>query len=77
MPLEPKDNDSGKIGRRICVNVGEIEIERHQHSAFKSRSGREHRILGSGQVLTPDGVGFEAGIIQDRGALKRQVLINL
>jgi hypothetical protein len=54
LTLGPNNNDAGILGRRVCLNVREIKVERNQNSSFALRFGCERRILASRQVLARD-----------------------
>jgi len=62
LPPRPKNNDSGVLRRRVCPDVGEIQVQCDQDSAFGSRPDRYGRILRSRQALIGNRVGFEPSI---------------
>ncbi|SPF41941.1 hypothetical protein SBA4_2830006 [Candidatus Sulfopaludibacter sp. SbA4] len=76
MPLQPKNNNPGVLCRRVCPNVGEVQVQGDQDAAFGSRPDRNHRILGSRQAFIGNRIGLESSTAQDPGALTRKILIN-
>lgn len=62
LPLRPKNNDPGVVCRRVCPDVGEIQVQRDQDSAFGPKPGRYHRILRSRQPFIGNRIGVEPSI---------------
>jgi hypothetical protein len=62
LPLRPENNDPGVLWRRVCADIGEIQVQCDQDSAFDSRPGRYCGILRSGQALIGNCIGFEPSI---------------
>jgi hypothetical protein len=62
LPLRPKNHDPGVLWRRVCADVGEIQVQCERDLAFDSRLGRYCRILRSGQALIGNRIGFEPSI---------------
>jgi hypothetical protein len=59
LPLRPKNNDPGVLCGRVCSDVGEIQVQREQDSAFAPRPDRYRRILRSRQAFIGNRIGFE------------------
>ena len=59
LPLRPKNNDPCVLCRRVCPDVGEIQVQRDQDSAFGSRPDRYRRILRSRQAFIGNRIGLE------------------
>ena len=62
LPLRPKNSGSGVLCRRVCPDVGEIQVQCDQDSPFGSRPDRYRRILRSRQAFIGNGVGLEPSI---------------
>jgi hypothetical protein len=62
LPLRPDNNDPGVVCRRVCPDVGEIQVQRDQDSAFGPTPGGYHRILRSRQAFIGNHNGFEPSI---------------
>jgi hypothetical protein len=63
LPLRTKNNDPGVLSRRVCPDVGEIQVQRDQDSAFGPRPDRYRRILRPRQAFIGNRVGFEPSIV--------------
>ena len=77
LTLRPNDNDTGVLRRRVCPDVGEIQVQRDQDTALALSLERYRRILRSCQSFIGNRVGLEPLAAQYPGAPIRQVLINL
>jgi hypothetical protein len=59
LPFRPKNNDPGVLCRRVCPDVGEIQVQCDQDSAFGSTPHRNRRILRSRQAFIGNRIGLE------------------
>jgi len=60
LPLRPKSNGPGVLCRRVCLNVGEIQVQCDQDPAFGLRPESYRRILRSRQAFIGNRVGLES-----------------
>ena len=63
LPLRPKNNDPGVVCRRVCPDVGEIQVQRDQDPAFRSRPDRYRRIVRTRQALIGNRIGFKPCVV--------------
>jgi len=59
LPFRPKNNDPGVLCRRVCPDVGEIQVQCDQDSAFGLTPHRNRRILRSRQAFIGNRIGLE------------------
>ena len=59
LPFRPNNDDPGILSRRVCPDVGEIQVQRDQHSPFGSRPDRDRGILRSRQAFVGNRIGYE------------------
>ena len=57
--FRPKNDDPGVLCRRVCADVGEVQIQCNQDSAFGPTLVRYRRILRSREALIGNRVGVE------------------
>jgi hypothetical protein len=43
----------------LCLDVREIQVQRHQHAIFRAAALGEHRIAGTPEFLVGDRIRFE------------------
>ena len=58
--LRPKDHDSRMGFWRVCLDIREIQVQRHQHAIFRAATLGEHRIAGPREFLVEDRIRFAA-----------------
>jgi hypothetical protein len=75
LPFEPQNDNAGVLVRRTRLKIGEIQIEGQQDPAFVSHSGGQHAVIGSRQMLVPNGLCVETGLPQSRSRLNWEILI--
>jgi hypothetical protein len=74
--LRPKDHDSRMGFWRACLDVREIQVQRHQHVIFRPATLEEHRIAGTREFLVGDRIRFETRSAKDRRVFCRKILVD-
>ena len=72
-----KHHDTGVLRGRISPNVGEVQIDGEEHSAFFPTRRSNGEIVRPGQALVVNGVATPAGSTQKLRGLNWQVLVEL
>ena len=62
---------------RVCLNVREIQIQRHQDSILRPTPAGNRLVVQAGKIFVCDRIGGEARILQDPVSLGRQALVYL
>src|SRR6266566_3963104 len=57
--LRTKDHDSWMGFWRVCSDIREIQVQRHQHAIFRAATLGEHRITGTREFFVGDRIRFE------------------
>jgi len=57
--LRPKDHDSRMGFWRVCLDIREVQVQRHQHAIFRAATLGKHRIAGTREFLVGDRIRFE------------------
>jgi len=57
--LRAKDHDSRMGFWRVCFDIREIQVQRHQHAIFRPATLGEQRIAGTREFLVGDCIRFE------------------
>ncbi len=74
--LRPKDHDSGMGFWRVCLDIREIQVQRHQHAIFRAATLGEHRIAGTREFLVGDRISFETCPTKDRHVFCWKILVD-
>ena len=64
--LRPKDHDSRMGFWRVCLDIREIQVQRHQHAIFRAATLGKHRIAGTQEFLVGDRIRFETRPTKDQ-----------
>lgn len=62
--------------RGICLDVGEIQIQRNEYSSLRSTTIEEQRIVCSREPLLGDGYRFKACFAKYQGAFRREIFVD-
>jgi hypothetical protein len=63
--------------RRVRLNVGEVQIKSQQKPAFASYSVCDHLVVGTLQILIPNGFCVETPLAQCCSRLDGKILVCL
>jgi hypothetical protein len=72
----PKDHDSRMGFWRVCLDIREIQVQRHQHAIFRAATLGEHRIAGTRKFLVGDRIRFETRPPKDRCVFCWKILVD-
>jgi hypothetical protein len=72
----PKDHDSRMGFWRVCLNIREIQVQRHQDTIFRTTTLKEHRIGGTRELLVGDRIRFETRPTKDRRLFCWKILVD-
>jgi len=61
---------------RACLDIGEIQVQRHQHAIFRAATRGEHRIAGNREFLVADSIRFETRPTKDRRVFCWKILVD-
>jgi len=61
---------------RACLDIGEIQVQRHQHAIFRAATLGEHRIAGTREFLVGDRIRFETCPTKDRRVFCWKILAD-
>jgi len=61
---------------RVCLNIREIQVQRHQHAIFRAAMLGEHRIAGTREFLVGDRIRFETRPAKDRRVFCWKILVD-
>lgn len=75
--LEPQHDDAVIIAGRICLNIGEVQIQSEQSSRFAAKPVRDALVFGTRQTLVPDGFSVETNVAEDLGGFHGEILVGL
>jgi len=64
--LRPKDHDSRMGFCRVCLDIREIQVQRHQHAIFRAATLGEHRIAGTREIPVEDRIRFKTRPAKER-----------
>ena len=62
---------------RARLNIGEIQIKGQQNPAFASYSGCDDLVVGTRQILVPNGFCVKTALPQCRSRLDEKILVSL
>jgi len=74
--LRPKDHDSRMGFWRVCLDIREIQVQRHQHAIFRAATLGEHRIAGTREFLVGDRIRLETRPTKDRRVFCWKILVD-
>src|SRR5260370_36683193 len=61
---------------RVCSDIREIQVQRHQHAIFSAATLGEHRIAGTREFLVGDRIRFETRPTKDRRVFCWKILVD-
>ncbi len=74
--LRTKDHDSWIGFWRLCSDIREIQVQRHQHAIFLAATLGEHRITGTREFFVGDRIRFETRPTKDRRVFCWKILVD-
>ena len=75
--FEPQNDNSGVLVRRVRLNIGEVQIKSQQNPAFASYSSCDHLVVGTRQILVPNGFCVKTALPQCCSRLDGKILVCL
>ena len=74
--LRAKDHDSRMGFWRVCSDIREVQVQRHQHTIFRAATLGEHRIVSTRKFLVGDRICFEACLAKDRRVFCWKIFVD-
>jgi hypothetical protein len=66
LAFEAQHDDAGLLIGRVCTNVGKVQIQSQQDSAFAPYSRSNPLVVRTHQALVPNGFGVQATLSKRR-----------
>jgi hypothetical protein len=61
---------------RVCLDIREVQVQRHQHTIFRAATLGEYRIASSRKSLVGDRICFEACLAKDRRVFCWKIFVD-
>ena len=74
--LRAKDHDSRMGFWRVCLDIREVHVQRHQHTIIRAATLGEHRIASTRKFLVRDRICFEACLAKDRRVFCWKIFVD-
>jgi len=74
--LRAKDHDSRMGFWRVCLDIREVQFQRHQHTIFRAATFGEYRIASTRKFLVGDRSCFEACLAKDRRVFCWKIFVD-
>ena len=72
-----ENNKAGMRVRRVCSDVREAPIERHENAILRIADVSDSWVVGAAELLVDDALRIPAGVTKKLGQLLRKILVDL